>query len=226
MNKNTDIEDSQSIAIEHKLSNFLSKNIKGVLIIVAIIVVILVGLLIADVVANKTSDKNVEALVSVETEYSEAVNADAESADYQQNIDAAIEKFVELKDVKGYVGQKASLIVATNSFNNEDYQSALDDFLVISEKATGTYLGSLALSNAIASAEELGDSDKVIEYCQSLIDTYGNDAAESPKTMFTLARTYESNGDAKLAQSQFQQLADQFPSSEYGKLAQNSLLKY
>lgn len=226
MSKNTDIEDAQSIAIEHKLSDFLARHVKSVITITAIIVALVVVLIIANIVSNNSADKKVEEFASVQTEYTTALSADAESADYQANIDAVMEKFVALEDVKGYVGEKATYIVATNSFNNKEYQSALEDFLKISEKAKGTYLGSLALSNAITCAEELGDNDKVIEYSQSLIDTYGNDAAESPRTMFTLARTYESNGDAKLAQSQFQQLADQFPSSEYGKLAQNSLLNY
>jgi tetratricopeptide (TPR) repeat protein len=226
MSKNPEIEDPQSIAIEHKLSAFLAKNAKVVITITATIVAVLVILLVVNVVSNNSSDAKVDEFALVQTEYVTVLNADKESSDYQANIDASIAKFVALEDVKGYVGEKSTFIVATNSFNNQDYQAALDDFLRISESATGTYFGSLALSNAITCAEELGDNAKVIEYCQSLIDTYGNEAAESPRTMFTLARTYESNGDAKLAQSQFQQLADQFPSSEYGKLAQNSLLNY
>lgn len=226
MSKKPEIEDAQSIEIEHKLSNFLVKHVKGVFAITIAIVAIVVVLLVVNVVMDNSASKKVEQFALIQTEYNTALSADKESSDYQANIDAAIEKFVALKDVKGYVGEKSSYIVATNSYNNKDYQLALDDFLMISENAKGTYLGSLALSNAITCVEELGDNAKVIEYCQLLIDTYGNEAAESPRTMFTLARTYESNGDAKLAQSQFQQLADQFPSSEYGKLAKNSLLNY
>jgi tetratricopeptide (TPR) repeat protein len=226
MSKNPEIEDAQSVEIEHKLARFLSKNAKSVITITVAIVVIIAVLLVVNVVSSNSAATKVEELALVQTEYSTAFNADKESSDYQVNLDASIEKLVALEDSKGYVGKKSAFIVATNSYSNQDYQAALDDFLVISEEAKGSYLGSLSLSNAITCAEELGDNAKVIEYCQSLIDTYGNDAAESPRTMFTLARTYESNGDAKLAQSQFQQLADQFPSSEYGKLAQNSLLNY
>lgn len=226
MSKNPEIEDAQSIAIEHRLSAYLAKHSKVVITIAVSIVAIVVLLLVINVVGSNSSNKKVDEFALVQTDYIEALNADKESSDYQANIDASIIELEALEDVKGYVGEKSTFLVATNSFNNQDYQSALDDFLIISEKATGTYLGSLALSNAITCAEELGDNAMVIEYCQSLIDTYGNDAAESPRTMFTLARTYESNSDVKLAQSQFQQLADQFPSSEYGKLAQNSLLNY
>lgn len=226
MSKKTEIEEAQSIEIESKLSSFLARNTKALVGLVVAVVAVIIILIVVNTVNNKTANEKFTELSNVQTEYSTAITADSTADDYQANIDAAVAKLVALEDVSGYVGDKATYLVATNSFNNKDYAAALEDFLRISEEAKGTYLGSLSLSNAIACEEELGDDAKVIELCQSLLDTYGNDAAESPRTMFTLARTYESQGEAKLAQSQFQQLADQFPSSEYGKLALNSLLKY
>jgi len=226
MSKKTEIEEAQSIEIESKLSSFLARNTKALVGLVVAVVAVIIILIVVNTVNNKTANEKFTELSNVQTEYSTAITADSTADDYQANIDAAVEKLVALEDVSGYVGDKATYLVATNSFNNKDYEAALEDFLRISEEAKGTYLGSLSLSNAIACEEELGDDAKVIELCQSLLDTYGNDAAESPRTMFTLARTYESQGEAKLAQSQFQQLADQFPSSEYGKLALNSLLNY
>jgi len=226
MSKKTEIEEAQSIEIESKLSSFLARNTKALVGLVVAVVAVIIILIVVNTVNNKTANEKFTELSNVQTEYSTAITADSTADDYQANIDAAVEKLVALEDVSGYVGDKATYLVATNSFNNKDYAAALEDFLRISEEAKGTYLGSLSLSNAIACEEELGDDAKVIELCQSLLDTYGNDAAESPRTMFTLARTYESQGEAKLAQSQFQQLADQFPSSEYGKLALNSLLNY
>jgi tetratricopeptide (TPR) repeat protein len=226
MSKKTEIEEAQSIEIESKLSSFLARNTKALVGLVVAVVAVIIILIVVNTVNNKTANEKFTELSNVQTEYSTAITADSTTDNYQANIDAAVAKLVALEDVSGYVGDKATYLVATNSFNNKDYATALEDFLRISEEAKGTYLGSLSLSNAIACEEELGDDAKVIELCQSLLDTYGNDAAESPRTMFTLARTYESQGEAKLAQSQFQQLADQFPSSEYGKLALNSLLKY
>ena len=57
-----------------------------------------------------------------------------------------------------------------------------------------------------------------------LIDEYGNNAAESPKALFGQARLQEKAGNIDLAKATFQQLADQFPSSEFAKLAKNKLV--
>jgi len=226
MSKKTELEEIQSEELEHKVSDFLSRNKKGVIGLFIAVVVIIIALLVADVVISNNKDKNFDELSTAQTELTTAMSADSTTDDYQANIDAAMAKIEALEDASGYVGYKATYLSAINSYNNKDYQTALDQFLKISEDAKGEYMGSLSLYNAIACEEQLGNTDKVIEYCQQLLDTYGNDAAESPKTMFTLARIYEQQGESKLAQSQFQQLADQFPSSEYGKLAKNSLLNY
>lgn len=226
MSKNTDLDDIKSEVLEHKLSNFLSRNKKVVTGLFIALVVIIFALIIGDVIVSKNREAAFDKLSIAQTELTTAINADSTSDDYQSNIDAAMSKIVELEDVSGYVGFKATYLSASSAYNDKDYQTALDKFLKIAEDAKDNYMGSLALYNAIATEEQLGDYDKVIEYSQQLLEIYGNDAAESPRTMFTLARVYEKNGDAKLAQSQFQQLADQFPNSEYGKLAKNSLLNY
>lgn len=226
MSKKTNLDETQSVQLESKLSDFLSKNIKAVVSVSVAIIALIIVLIIVNSVNINNHEKSFETLSTVQTELSAAYSADSEAADYQANLDAALVKVEELKDKAGYVGYKATYLSASNSYNNKDYKTAMEGFLKISESAKGTYFGSLSLSNVIVCAEQLGDDVKAIEYCQQLIDTYGNEAAESPKTMFTLARIYEKQGNSDLAKSQFQQLADQFPSSEYAKLANNSLLNY
>lgn len=212
--------------IEGNVSTFLSENSKLIKYIVLAIVVIVVVIGVVNISMNRKALKNVDALETAQTELASATSADKESATYQEDLDKAIADLQALETAKGYVGLKATYLLALQSFSDKDYQVALDSFLTISDKASGTYLGSLSLSNAAVCAEQLGDQAKVIEYCQKLIDVYGNDAAETPKAMFTLARIYEKQGNADLAKGRFQQLADQFPNSEYGKLAKNSLLNY
>jgi tetratricopeptide (TPR) repeat protein len=219
---NFNTEDKQ---LESHLSDFLSNNQKllGIIAIVLVIAVIVIG--IVNAVMNNKALKNFDALDKAQTELSTAT-ANPDSETYADDLAQAITDLQALEDVKGYVGLKSSYLLALQSYNDKDYQAALDSFLVIKDDAKNTYLGSLSLSNAAVCAEQLGDDAKAIEYCQELIDVYGNDAAETPKAMFTLARIYEKQGNSDLAQGQFQQLADQFSSSEYGKLAKNSLLNY
>lgn len=226
MSKNKDLQEKEDVVLGNKVSSFLTNNIKFLKYIALAIVVIVIIIGIVNFSLNNKAEKNIEALDVAQTQFSSAVNANPESDTYQQDLDEALAALTDLKDEKGYVGFKSSYLLALNEFTNENYQAALESFIDISNKASGTYMGSLSLSNAAVCAEQLGDDSLVVEYCQQLIDTYGNDAAETPKTMFTLARIYEKEGNKELAQGQFQQLADQFPNSEYGKLAQNSLLNY
>ncbi|MDC7236567.1 MAG: hypothetical protein PQJ49_02255 [Sphaerochaetaceae bacterium] len=226
MSKKDNFDNKENQVIENQVSSFLSNNSKIIKYILIAIVVVILGIIILNAAMNSKAEKNMDALEVAQTEFASATAADADSETYSEDLEKAISDLEALENEKGYVGLKSSYLLALKEFSDEDYQSALDKFINISEKASGTYMGSLSLSNAIVCAEQLGDDLLVEEYCQQLLDTYGNDAAETPKTMFTLARIYEKQGNSELAQGQFQQLADQFPNSEYGKLAQNSLLNY
>ncbi|MGD1822654.1 MAG: tetratricopeptide repeat protein [Pleomorphochaeta sp.] len=222
---NNDNLNNEDKVIESRLSTFLNNNSKiiGILAIVIVVVVVAIGIINATM--NKRALANFDALDSAQTAYSTVIS-NQESETYDTDLVQAVSQIEELQSISGYVGNKATYLLAINEYNNENYQAALDYFLEVKENAKNTYLGSLSLSNAAVCAEQLNQETKVIEYCQELIDTYSNDAAETPRAMFTLARIYESQGNLDLAQGQFQQLADQFPNSEYGKLATNSLLNY
>lgn len=219
-------DETQNEMLESRLSTAISNNKKIIIGICVAIIVVLAILSVVHVVSENNTKKAVNTLATAQTELSTAYAADSTADDYQANIDAAIAKIEALETEKGYVGLKSTYLVALNNYNNKNYEDALSSFLDLAEKAKGTYLGSLALNNAIVCEEQLGNDAKTIEYCQQLLDEYGNEAAESPKAMFTLARVYEKQGNTELAKSQFQQLSDQFPNSEYGKLAKNSLLNY
>ncbi len=222
---NKDIQNNDNKVVENKLSSFLNNNLKTIGIVAGVIIVVVIIIAIVNGVTNNTTNKNFDALDKAQTQYTTVIsNPDSES--YDADLAQAVTDLEALENADGYVGYKATYLLGINAFNAEDYQVALDYFLEVKESAKNTYLGSLSLSNAAVCAEQLGQDAKAIEYCQELIDTYSNDAAESPRAMFTLGRLYEAQGNSDLAQGQFQQLADQFPNSEYGKLAQNSLLNY
>lgn len=224
MNKNNDLNNEDKVS-ESRITTFLNNNLKIIGIIAAVIVVIVIGIGIVNASLHKKALNNYDVLDKAQTQYSTIIS-DPDSESYDSDLEQVLSEIKDLEDVNGYVGNKATYILATNAFNNENYQEALDKFLEIKEIAKNTYLGSLSLSNAAVCAEELNQDSKVIEYCQELLDVYGNEAAESAKAMFTLARIYTKQGNSDLAKGQFQQLADQFPNSEYGKLAKNSLLNY
>jgi TolA-binding protein len=206
------------------LNRFLGKN-KKALIIVAIVVI--VGLAILGIVFS-VNQKNLQTQFNeidlLEASYVELQAMGSDDEAYQETYDELVSGLTELAG-KGnkYPNLKAEYLLGMVAFQDKEYQKAVDSFISVYTEANGTYLGSLALANAAAAAEELGNDSLALEYYTKIIDEFGFTAAESPKALFGQARLQEKAGNTELAKATFQQLADQFPTSEYAKLAINRL---
>ncbi len=210
--------------LEATLNSMLGKNKKVLLIVLLVIVVALIGLGIGTNVSKSNLNKQFNLIDELEATYAEIQAMDSEAADYQTKYDEFLAELQDLSEKKAnYPALKAEYLLGMVAFEKEEYQKALDSFFSVYEKSKETYMGSLALSNAAAAAEELKNTALALEYYTKLIDEFGFSAAEAPKALFAQARLQEDGGNVELAKATFQQLADQFPSSEFGKLAQNRL---
>jgi len=222
--KKVDTELTIAERMEKSLNVLLGKNRKVFLIVLIVIVVALIGLGIGSSISKSNLNKQFNLIDELETTYAEIQSMDSEAADYQTKYD---ELLAQLQDLAGkgsnYPALKAEYLLGMVAFEKEEYQKALDSFYSVYGKSKETYMGSLSLSNAAAAAEELKDTTLALEYYTKLIDEFGFSAAEAPKALFAQGRLQESSGNLELAKATFQQLADQFPSSEFGKLAQNRL---
>jgi tetratricopeptide (TPR) repeat protein len=211
--------------VEGKLNTFLGNNRKIVLIFCIVVLLAIVGVAVATSVNHNILSKQFDQIDQLSTTYSELQTMDKDADEYQAKADELVAQLTELAGKnKKYPALKAKYLLGMHAFDNDDYQQAMDYFLSLSTDAAGTYLGSLSLSNAATCAENLGDDDLALEYYTKIIDDYGNEAAESPKALFGQARLEEKKGNIELAKATFQQLADQFPSSEFAKLARNKLV--
>lgn len=220
------VEPKISIAerLEGSLNSMLGKNKKVLLIALIVIVVALIGLGIGTSVAKSNLNKQFNLIDELEDSYATLQGMDSEAADYQAKYDDLLAQLQDLAS-KGakYPALKAEYVLGMIAFEKEEYQKALDSFYSVYGKSKETYMGSLSLSNAGAAAEELDNTALALEYYTKLIDEFGFSAAEAPKALFAQARLQENGGNVELAKATFQQLADQFPGSEFGKLAQNKL---
>ena len=210
--------------VEGALNHFLSKYMKVGIVVLLVLVLALIGLGIGTSVAKKKQQSQFNLIDQLQTSYQELAVMDSEDAAYQAAYDSLVGDLTDLAaKSKKDPGLKASYILATIAYEREDYQGALDTFKKVYDGSKQTYLGSLALANAAASAENLGNDTLALEYYTRIIDEYGFTAAESPKALFGQARLQQKMGNLDLAKATFQQLADQFPNSEFAKLATNSL---
>lgn len=211
--------------VEGKLNAFLGNNRKIVLAFCIVVILVIAIVAIASSVNNSVLNKQFDQIDQLSTTYSEIQAADKDAADYQQKVDDLVAQLTELASKnKKYPALKAQYLLGMQSFDEKDYQKAMDSFLSVYNNASDSYLGSLSLSNAATCAENMNNDALALEYYTKLIDQYGNDVAESPKALFGQARLQEKSGNIELAKATFQQLADQFPSSEFAKLARNKLV--
>ncbi|MDD3903789.1 MAG: tetratricopeptide repeat protein [Sphaerochaeta sp.] len=223
-NKKDAAEFTLAERVENSLNAFLTKNKKVAIIVVIVIVVGLVALAVVSGVSKSNLNKQFDLIDQLETTYSEIQAMDSEEEGYQAKYDDLLAQLTDLASKNDkYPALKAEYVLGMISFEKKEYQKAVDSFLAVHAKAEGNYLGSLSLSNAAASAEELGNDSLALEYYTQLIDEFGFTAAESPKALFGQGRLQEKSNNLDLAKATFQQLADQFPSSEYAKLAINRL---
>lgn len=222
-NKKDEVELTSSEKMEGKLNSFLSRNRMLLIIICAVIVAALIVFIIVDNVSASNTEKQFDKIDQLETTYSELNAADATSEGYQAKVDDLKAQLQDFAKGKKYPSLKAQYLLATMAFNEKDYQTALDGYDAVYQNAKGSYLGSLALTNAAVAAEEKGDDAKALEYYTKVWDEFGVSAAEAPKALFNQARLQQKS-DATLAKATYQQLIDQFPQSEYAKLAKSVII--
>ena len=210
--------------IEGSLNNFLAKNKMILIIIAAVIIIALITLGIVSSVNEKNLQAQFDQVDQLEKSYADLQVMDSEDAAYQAKYD---ELLAGLQDLAGkgdkYPALKAEYLLGMVAFEKKEYQKAMDSFIAVYNKSSDLYIGSLSLTNAAVSAEELGNESLALEYYTKVIDEFGMTAAEAPKALFAQARLQEKSGNAELAKATFQQLADAFPTSEFAKLATNRL---
>lgn len=226
-NKNDQkIVETKSEKMQNGLSNFIIGNRKLLIIVGCAILVVLIALGVVLYMNDRNLEKQFTQIDSLQSTYTALMAEDATAEGYQAKMDSLVADLeaLSVSGGKKYPGARAMYMLGLIYQDQADYQRAMAAFLDTHSRMSDTYLGSLALFNAGACAEDLGDDAKAMEYYQRVWDDYGNQAAESPKALFGIARLNEKAGDTELAKATFQQLADEFPSSEYAKLAQNRLL--
>ena len=210
--------------IEHSLNGFIVRYKKLLIIILAVVIVGLITLGIVSSVNQKNLQEQFNQIDELMASYAQLQMADIEDASYQSSYDALVTSLTDLSAKgKKYPNLKAEYMLGMLSFEKEAYQNAMQAFLSVYSNAKGSYLGSLSLTNAAVAAEELGNNTLALEYYTKVLDEFGFSAAEAPKALFAQARLQEQAGNIELARATFRQLADQFPNSEFARLATNRL---
>jgi tetratricopeptide (TPR) repeat protein len=208
----------KTLSTEEKMigsvSTFFEKNKLILIVICAVIVVGILAAIIAVNAVNSAKDKAQIKIAKLEQQYAEVLASDAQdwtalTADLQAMVKGS-----------SYASVKSQYLLGLVYYQQQNYTEASDAFMKAYDLNKSIYLAPLSLANAAACAEEGGDSAKALELYNQIYNDYP-ESGTAAKALFNVARMYYQQGNTQLAQATFAQVADYYPNSEYGKLAQN-----
>ena len=223
MKKDKKLTSSEKIAA--RTESFFAKNARLLAIIGIIIVVLCVVIAVVSITSNSSRDKIATATYELEQDYYNLLVMDETSDEYNtaaSEFIASADAIISEAKTGDYASLKAKYLLGLYYYDAEDWANALSYFEQVVNEGGDTYLVSLSMMNAAASAENAGDTD--LSYYNRVWDTYAAEAPESPKALFNSARIYEQTGDTELAVATYSQLRDEFTTSEYAALAEARLL--
>ena len=197
-----------------KISGFFHNNRLVVIIISAVIVVgLLASIIIVNAVASSKEKAQEKVSLLEETYFNLLAEETPDWTTLEDDLNAMVKG-------SSYASVKSAYLLGLVYYGQEKYADAQAAF----EKAYGlnkkAYLASSSLVNAAASAEALGDTAKALELYNQVYNDYP-ESGVAPKALFNVARIYMQQGNTQLAQATFAQVADYYPSSEYGLLSKN-----
>ena len=220
--------------MESKLSDFLTRYQRLIIVAAIAIVVVIIAVCIAVSVMQGNADRKFNALADLEAQYASFYSLDSESEAYaaaSDSFQSSADALIASSGLDSYPGAKAALLVGDLAFTREDYQAAADSYASVATAQRDSYLGQLAMMNEAASYENLGDQTLALELYNEVFDTYGEDSPFAPKALFNAGRLYVELGDAELAKATFEQLTGLYlapenggQASEYARMAEAYLV--
>ena len=122
-----------------------------------------------------------------------------------------------------YFHQRALLISGLLKENQELFFEAAERFFSISQVQLDSHLVEIGLVRAYQNFEAAGDLESAIGALQELLNLRPQ-GIQVPRSLFNIARLYESQANTERALEFYQRLAIEFPASSWTNLAQARIL--
>ena len=223
--------DKKEISFQRKVENsvdkFVNKNKMIIMITGIALVAIFVGLWIGISVSANRAEANMGIIDELDQQYTTWAQLEdvstTEAVELSTTLKNDLAKFAS-SNSKSYPSVKASYLLGLVAFKEGDWDTAKNEFLSSLEKGKDSYMAPLSLFNLAVTSEQLNDTNAALDYYQRVYDSTNGSAAQSAKALFNVGRLHEANNDIEIAKAVFQQLKDEYPSSEYAKLAASKLV--
>jgi tetratricopeptide (TPR) repeat protein len=215
----------EKITLKGKLSLVIQKYSYILLGSIIAVVLIVIGLLIYNSLQMKNLEINTQQIESIQEDLENLTNlTDDEKLDSaRKEIEEKLSLLID-GGKKNYAHQRALFIRATMFFQNEDWDKSIEDFKMLAELFSNSYLAPIALINTAIAFEESGKIDEAIEEYNIVVNNYFSVSPEISNVYFSIGRLFEQKSDKSAALVAYNNLLDNFPDSNWTNLARSRII--
>ncbi len=218
-------EKTEKMAFKSKLSLIIQKNSKILLGGLSLIVLVVIGLLIFNSLQLKNLENYTQQIEVIQDDYAELsiITDENEKNEAEKKILGNLNSLIE-NSPKNYAHQRALFIRANIFYKNKDWDKSIEDFKLIANDFSHSYLAPISLINAAGAFEESNRIDDAIATYQLVIENYSTISPEIPNIYFSIGRLFEQKEDTKSALEEYNNLVDTFPDSNWTNLARSRII--
>jgi tetratricopeptide (TPR) repeat protein len=208
-----------------KLSDFITKNRKIFLAIVAVLCLALVGVGVYTLVSSSYAKNSSRAMEEVKTKIVAWNNEtdEAKKAEMEAEIIPALESVAQ-KWPRSFAAQQALYGIASLHGVKKDWAQAEIFALQSADRKPGSYVVPMALEIAATAAEEQGKTEEAVQYYQRIVDQHKDDNPNIAHAYFSLGRLKEKTSDYSAALEYYNSLLADFSGTDWALLAKNRVV--
>lgn len=206
------------------LATFLSSNRRTLLVIAVIIVVLVIGGGIYTLVHQNRVENSAVAAEQVQTLYADWQAAEGEERDeIAQELVSASEDAID--NFSGmYAAARSHLVLGRLAYDQKNFEDAVEHFITLADSQPTSYLAPISLMHAATAHEEAGEYENAIAAYQRVRENYVDTFPEVPHALFSIGRLYEKVENKDAALQAYNEVIDDFSSSNWTNLARDRII--
>lgn len=212
---------NEDAGTQQKVENFILRNRKPLLCILAGLIVTVVGISVVFSVLDAGKKSGLKVIDSIENDYTKNNDSlsDSELASRQDTALAALTPYLEKK---GVVGIRASMLAAEIYFERKNFADSLSHWLNAASYDEKAYTSPICYYNAAVCSDEIGKNEDAVSYYTKASEK--KDFYLASHALFNVGRIKENSGDYAGAVEAYQKTVDSYSGDEYAKLAQSRII--
>lgn len=216
---------SKKQQILNALSNFLTKYRTVFIILLVIIIIGLIAFAVTREVIIRRAEASAVIVEDLQRDYQDWLTAvdDEVKPSLEESCRDQVQHILN-RYPRTYAAQRAFLVLGGMEFELENWTEAEKSFKSLYDRFPESYLGAVALWNLSVVYERSEAPEDALESLETLESEYRDTYPDMPHVLFNLGRIEESLGDIEDARERYNDMVDNFPRSNWTKLARDRII--